>query len=175
MQLIWCIFHAWLIKSNLKEGNHWLPAVATSRIDKRLNSRFIDNKPCMKSFVYSDRQRNGVKSFVNPFVTTAGSQWKRIRLIKLWKCKLHFKQTELCYSWLIFPDWGVIIMKKQKMNFLEMWSFLRNSDTARQMTFWFPPFRLLLITHAWKYMHHYELHQMKEEDLSYTKLICVIY
>ena len=36
------------------------------------------------------------------FVASSGSQWKRIRLIKLWKYKHYFKQTELCYSLLIF-------------------------------------------------------------------------
>ena len=38
------------------------------------------------------------------FVATAGTQRKRIRLIKLWKCKQYFKQTELCHSLLNFPD-----------------------------------------------------------------------
>ena len=32
-------------------------------------------------------------------------------------------------------------------------NFSWNSDTARQITFWFPSFKLLLITHAWN-MHH---------------------
>ena len=42
------------------------------------------------------------------FVATAGTQWKWIRLIKLWKCKHYFKQAERCYFCLIFPYWGVI-------------------------------------------------------------------
>ena len=75
-------------------------------------------------------------------VAMAGTQWKRIRLIKLWKCKHYFKQTELCHSLLIFPDLGVS-MKGQKLNFLEMWFSPWNSDTVRQMTFWFPLFKFI--------------------------------
>ena len=94
----------------------------------------------------------------------AGSQWKRICLLKLWKCKGYFKQTELCHSLLIFPG-----MKGQKLNFLEIWFSLWNSDTARQTTFRFPLFKLILITHAWN-LHYYELHQMKEKDLSFPNM-----
>ena len=60
-------------------------------------------------------------------------------------------------------------MKGQKLNFLEMWFSVRKSDIVRQMTFCFPLFKLILITHAWN-MHHYELHQMKEEDLSFPNM-----
>ena len=66
-------------------------------------------------------------------------------------------------------SWLRCHMKGQKPNFLEMWFSLWNSDTARQTTFRFPLFKLILITHAWN-MHHNELHQMKEEDLSFPNM-----
>ena len=58
-------------------------------------------------------------------VATAGSQWKRICLIKLWKCKHYFKQIELCY----FPS-SFFLTKVSYGHFhskgcnSEIWTFL---------------------------------------------------
>ena len=168
MLLRWCIFHAWVIKSNLKEGNQKDIWRAVSEFRRKIHiSRklsfcpfiwhlnqekwarndkvlFVWSSACisiilLNEFVFTGclpYQKTKLTKDLTPFrwqsavdeslhawlivnetelsllsnllFATTGTQWKRIRLLKLWKCKGYFKQTELCYSSLIFPDWGVI-------------------------------------------------------------------
>ena len=68
----------------------------------------------------ADRQRNGVKSFVNSVCCYGRQPVKTILFDKIMKCKDYLKQTELCHSLLIF-SWLRCHMKGQKMKFLEMW------------------------------------------------------
>ena len=94
------------------------------------------------------------------FVATAGSQWKRTRLINLWECKPYFKQTELCYSWLIF-SWLRCHMKEHdsllKFRYRPPNDFLVSSLQ-------------IALNHSCVKYASSELHQMKDEDLSFPNM-----
>ena len=93
--LKWCLhFHNCIKRIRF----HWLPAVAANGIDKRLNSfrwrSAIDER--LHAWLIVNETELSLLSIL--LVATPGSQWKRTFKINLWKCKHHFKQTELCYS-----------------------------------------------------------------------------
>ena len=106
------------------------------------------------------------------FVATVGSQWKRTRLIKLWKFKHYLKQTELCYSWLIFP-----IEVSYERAEIELY---RNVILTLKFRYC-PPNDLFVsslqidFNHSCvKYKSKYELHQMKGEDPSFANMCHLI-
>ena len=99
------------------------------------------------------------------FVATAGSRWKRTRLIKLWKCKHYFKQTELCYSWLIFLievsyERAEIELSRNVIFSLKFRYRPPNDFSVSSLQ--------IVFNHSCVKYASYELHQMKEEDLSFT-------
>ena len=121
----------------------------------------------------TDCQRNGVKSFVNSVCSYGRySQWKRIRLIKLWKCKHYFKQTELCYYYSSFLLTEVSYERAETQ---------LSRNMIFSLKFRYRPPNDFLVSSLQIHSNHscvkyalYELHQMKEEDLSFLKLITFI-
>ena len=111
----------------------------------------------------ADRQLNGFKSVFNsgccygrqPVKTNSFNQIVEMQTLL---------ETNRTLLFLAHFSWLRCNMKGQKITVLEMWFSLWNSDTVRQMTFWYPLFKLFWITHAWT------MHQMKEEELSFTNM-----
>ena len=110
-----------------------------------------------------------VKSFVNS-VCCYGRQPVKTNLFnKIMEMQVLLKTNRTFFLFQAHLTWLRGHMKGQKMYFLEMWFSLWISDTVRQMTFWFPHFKLFFYHPCMKYAS-YELYQMKEEDLSFTNM-----